>query len=340
MSFSFGFSQADLLDEDITPSVTSAAPSTFQSTNVASLNPPKVHSLESILNTLKDVRITFDNYKTTNGNIVYRREIFDVKHQCMVEDENEDDNKEIRQILLGSEEELDLRKNVYEGGFKSWECSYDLVDEVAKNEDTFAKNSILELGCGSALPSCFIFQKWLEKNSSGKTLVLGDYNYEVLRLVTIPNLVVHWASTLSVKELASLQNPEIPMKNDEIQLTKDLADAFINTVKRLNIQLHFVSGSWGPEFVDIVSPMCPDLILSSETIYSLDTLPIFIQTLTDLMLKNQCAALIAAKSYYFGVGGSVKEFTSRLASCGFPLQIDTADVSNSSLKRSIITIVS
>ena len=37
-------------------------------------------------------------------------------------------------ILLGDTSE-DLRKNIYEGGLKSWECSYDLVDLLSENVD-------------------------------------------------------------------------------------------------------------------------------------------------------------------------------------------------------------
>lgn len=337
MSFSFGFSQADVSDDEFEAVPVQSAPSTLKIDETAPEVTPQLHSLESILESLSDVRITFDNYTTNGGNIVYRRELFDVKHQCMTEDDG-GETSEIHKILLGSDEEIDLRKNVYEGGFKLWECSYDLVDEIASDTDLLARDSLLELGCGSALPSCFVFLKWLEKKATNKSIILGDFNFEVLRLVTIPNIIVHWASTLEPEHLAKLQNPDIPLKNDEIQLTSELREEFTSALKLLNISIQCISGSWGDAFADLVQPFSPNLILSSETIYSLDTLPTFIQLVQKLMARKGAIALIAAKSYYFGVGGSLKEFTTRLALCEPPLTFKTADVPNSLLKRSLVRL--
>lgn len=335
MSFSFGFSQADMSDDELEPIPVDSKTQAVENTENLVEVPPKFHSIKSILDTLTNVRITFDNYTTADGNIVYRREVFDVKHQCMTED-SEGEASEIHKILLGSDEELDLQKNVYEGGFKLWECSYDLVDDLAKTEGLWnERKSVIELGCGSALPSCFILTKWIDTKTSHRKLTLGDFNYEVLRLVTVPNLVIHWASTLEPQALANLQNPDIPMKNDEIELTPQLSEAFIAALQSQNIEVNCITGSWGPTFSELVQPFNPDLILSSETIYSLDTLPTFIQTLYDIMAKKGCLALIAAKSYYFGVGGSLKEFTLRLTS---PLSFETQNVPNSLLKRAIVKI--
>lgn len=52
---------------------------------------------------------------------VPRRELFDVRMQLMAEDEPEAEN------LINNLNKSDLRTNVYEGGFKSWECSFDLA---------------------------------------------------------------------------------------------------------------------------------------------------------------------------------------------------------------------
>ncbi len=48
-----------------------------------------------------------------------RRELFDIRLQLMAEDEPEAENLTF--------DKSDLRTNVYEGGFKSWECSFDLA---------------------------------------------------------------------------------------------------------------------------------------------------------------------------------------------------------------------
>lgn len=55
------------------------------------------------------------------------------------------------------------------------------------------------------------------------------------------------------------------------------------------------------------SPYRYDMILSSDTIYSSPTMPTLIQTLRS-MLGRKGKAFIAAKRYYFGVGGGTPEF--------------------------------
>lgn len=49
-----------------------------------------------------------------------RRELFDIKMQLMAEDEGASGEK----VNL---DDSDIRTNVYEGGYKSWECSFDLA---------------------------------------------------------------------------------------------------------------------------------------------------------------------------------------------------------------------
>ena len=44
--------------------------------------------------------------------------------------------------------ESDLVSGLYEGGLKVWECSFDLVDYIAQNDEEFNGKTILELGCG------------------------------------------------------------------------------------------------------------------------------------------------------------------------------------------------
>lgn len=49
-----------------------------------------------------------------------RRELFDIKMQLMAEDEGASSER----VNL---DDSDIRTNVYEGGYKSWECSFDLA---------------------------------------------------------------------------------------------------------------------------------------------------------------------------------------------------------------------
>ena len=67
------------------------------------------------------------SYSTTqvfsrNGSSVTipRRELFDVRAQLMAEDQTPDE------LAISGLSSDDVQPNVYEGGFKTWECSLDL----------------------------------------------------------------------------------------------------------------------------------------------------------------------------------------------------------------------
>lgn len=342
MSFAFGFTGDDISDDENTPQFTQNEPQVTQ--NEHPPLEPKLHSLLEILSTLKDVRLTFDNYTTPGGNIIYRRELFDIKHQAMMEEDAEK-SSEVHKILVGSNnsDEVDLRKNVYEGGFKLWECSYDLVDELEtqiKNGQLSQFSSFLELGCGTSLPTCYLLMKtFLTEQNSKISLVLSDFNYEVLRLVTVPNLIVHWASTLLPERLSELVG-DVTLGNDELLLTQDLVEEFQNQLLKRNIVLQFISGLWGAQFCAIALQFQPQVILTSETIYSLDTIPFVIEVLLQLFQSSdKYLAMVAAKSYYFGVGGSIREFVEKLdLAKPANLIVSTVGINKGELKRDIVKL--
>lgn len=347
MSFAFGFTGDDFSDSEVTQTVT--IPKVADSYNHEKLLvSPKLHSLLELLSTLRNVRLTFDNFTTPGGNIVYRRELFDIKHQAMMEEDAEKLN-EVHKILVGSSntcDDVDLRKNVYEGGFKLWECSYDLVDQIGKvfaSGELAQFSSFLELGCGTSLPSCFLLMLYFQSQEIlgvKKSLILSDFNYEVLRLVTVPNLIVHWASTLLPQDLQNLIGPNVIMSNDEVLLTPALLEEFEKQLREKSIEIAFISGLWGPEFCNIASTFSPEVILTSESIYSLESLPIVIDVLLKLLsCKSKYLALIAAKSYYFGVGGSINEFIEKLmAAKPETMIVDTMGNNKGQLKRDIVRL--
>lgn len=61
----------------------------------------------------------------------------------------------IRSILTAS----DLQTGVYEGGFKLWECSLDLVRFVERLPGFTMPRRVLELGCGHGLPGIHALQQ-------------------------------------------------------------------------------------------------------------------------------------------------------------------------------------
>jgi protein-histidine N-methyltransferase len=367
MSFSFGFTSESFTDDELQD----AAPSTQQqpTTSSAPLNnataaaddaapfPPQIHHLESLLQSLTNTRLTFETISTPGGETLYRRELFDVKHQLMSEDTNMNasSNESTNDVLLGLGSSSDLLRNVYEGGFKSWECSTDLVDRFAHdlqqdNNSILITGDLLELGCGTALPSCFLFKRLLSQSQQqqqqirSQSLVLTDYNASVLRLVTLPNLILTWAqSVLTEEELAALQKADdetIPIVSDELQLSPSLLARFASDLQRLNLALHFISGSWSPHFLSLLSSISQgfETVYTSETIYSLETLPVISDLLIELKAKN---TYVAAKDIYFGVGGNLVDFLNYLErrnrEGALQMAVDVAKVGGG-LQRSIVLI--
>jgi len=156
----------------------------------------------------------------------------------------------------------DLQSGVYEGGFKLWECSLDLVDYL---KDCLPPGGgwALDMGCGHGLPGIVCAQR-------GFNVVFQDFNSEVLLRQTMHNV------KLNVK------------LNDN------------------NRQVFYMAGDWN-SCVESLGTYKFDFILASETIYSTDTFAVHAE------IFNQCLsptgiALVAAKRFYFGVGGGSTEF--------------------------------
>jgi hypothetical protein len=166
------------------------------------------------------------------------------------------------------------------------------------------------MGCGTALPSLVVFQWQLSDGSSspGLNLSLADYNPSVLQLVTLPNILLSWAKIQS----GASWKPE-----GELDIDAKLLCAFKDGLKTHGIKLSFFSGAWGPEFVQHVGsvPKADSsslLVLAAETIYSPAALSSFTESLMnilDIEDGDEGSALVAAKMVYFGVGGSIEDFS-------------------------------
>ncbi|KAK4258200.1 hypothetical protein QN277_007673 [Acacia crassicarpa] len=183
----------------------------------------------------------------------------------------------------------DLLPGKYEGGLKLWEGSLDLIkalnSDIRSGHISFSKKRVLELGCGHGLPGIFSLLE-------GAAVVhFQDFNAEVLRCLTIPNV----NTNKSGKTHPSSSNIAI----------SDMAE------------IRFFSGDWSE--IDKLLPLVDnnakdgpgyDFILMAETVYSISSL----QTLYNLVKKclrhPDGVAYIAAKKYYFGVGGGSRRFLS------------------------------
>lgn len=113
----------------------------------------------------------------------------------------------------------------------------------------------------------------------------------------------------------------------ELAITPGLKSAFLSSLLALNMTIRFFSGSWNTfDPACTIGSDCYNIILTSETIYQMDSL----ESLVDLM-QAACTGetkeslsmsveevdseapcpyhcLVAAKVLYFGVGGGVSEF--------------------------------
>jgi protein-histidine N-methyltransferase len=228
-------------------------------------------------------------------------------------------------------ETTDLQTNVYEGGYKTWECSLDLCRYLLdrgprKDIDDMARvNHVIEMGCGSALPSLVLFGHALRERL-GVYFTLTDYNADVLRLVTVPNLLLMWVSTRDEEESRALfPDAGNPLRRGEqhgdLDVTPELVQAFQKDLESCGITLTLVSGSWTPidAFLGLVpsAPGMDTFVLGSETIYSPASCRAFTEAITELMKRVKTGkAVVAAKRVYFGVGGSVDGFRMECAERG------------------------
>ncbi|QPG76545.1 hypothetical protein FOA43_003934 [Brettanomyces nanus] len=363
MAFTFGFSENDLNSE--TAEATSKKPSVPFTNPIDSAKitaKPKIVHLEELLPSLLGTRLSYDRITlaTKKSETLFRRELFDVKQQLMAEDDFKDNSKDdLFNILIGDTDE-DLKRGVYEGGLKSWECSYDLIDKLDKldvNDQIVSLSkpfNIVELGCGTSLPSLYVFSKVIQdrkkqgtasNNTAPIRFILTDYNYEVLRLVTLPNILINWCLfALTKDQLAELQlktDQDGNIREGEIYITDLLAQTFVNWLQSHHIALCFISGSWCRQFIKDVHSLLPNmesdtnLVVTSETIYSPPMLPVVGQMLLELTVSQESLTILTAKDIYFGVGGSINQLLEYLQENGSPFVWEVEKV-DSPLKRNSI----
>ncbi|KAI8884379.1 hypothetical protein K501DRAFT_182357 [Backusella circina FSU 941] len=309
MSFKFNFTNEDLdLDEsEEQPLETSLGDLSLD--NKEELN--KVPSQEyDILNLPLPRVIQADIVQIPQvTDTIYKRTLEDVKFQMaeqdMLGEEEDKANTEVVNMLnLGGN--TDLIRGVYEGGFKTWECSVDMVQYLASlPEDQVTNKRILELGCGSSLPSLYL----LRRHESNKVDV-QDYNDQVLRYITIPNILLNTVLTVedpttnnlpdNEKDEDESEDDDVEEEDEEEEEEEEIiehtcdGEAEIPTDKISDI-LGMVSkrtrafmGDWSslPEQLNIKQEQDKyDIIITSETIYAEHALPDLINVIQKSLHK-------------------------------------------------------
>ncbi|KAF7536484.1 hypothetical protein G7054_g4468 [Neopestalotiopsis clavispora] len=356
MSFAFSFSGDDIDEAQVQagasipsqPAETTAAAVAPSSTSSSAfpvagkpLLPAIRHDLKHMLSALPS-KVAFStlDVQLDGGDVIKlpRRELWDVRLQLMAEEEEGGE----AEPGLGSH---DVKTGVYEGGFKSWESSVDLVKVLEKSSQPLWESQdeipcVIELGCGTALPSLALFQWAISaRRVTGPrplSIILADYNSTVLQLVTLPNFVLSWA--LQHAADSPLLTAAFEAVEGELELTPEVLQAFEEFLAAQQISLQFLSGGWSDEFVELVKAAqeLPNaaaaanqkqrmVVLGAETIYSPFALQAFTETIFALMRHSQSTGgtadvFAAAKRLYFGVGGSLDDFVLKSRELGATVQ--------------------
>ncbi|XP_041479163.1 histidine protein methyltransferase 1 homolog [Lytechinus variegatus] len=133
----------------------------------------------------------------------------------------------------------------------------------------------------------------------GATVHFQDYNEEVLELLTIPNVQLN-------------TKPEVYKE-----------------------RCLFLSGDWSlVQDLLLKGATRYDVILTSETIYSLDSQPRLYNIIRNLLKPNGIVYL-AAKTHYFGVGGGTRQFEEFVKEKG-EFEIESAKVIRQGVQREIL----
>ena len=175
-------------------------------------------------------------------------------------------------------------------GRVTWECSHDLANYI-QNQVRDSKSSlaglvnsrpesvsVIELGCGQALPACALLQ------------ALDGCNYRGSVSICFQDL-----------DAGTLESVTRPYTTGDIQ---GFSPDFSNRVSS-----QYLASSW--EDMSIPSGSV-DVILSSECIYREDLFASHAQAI-DSSLSPIGIALVAGKRYYFGCGGGTIAFSDFLA---------------------------
>ncbi|XP_059168203.1 histidine protein methyltransferase 1 homolog [Physella acuta] len=162
----------------------------------------------------------------------------------------------------------DLVAGEYEGGLKIWECGLDLISYLSSHPS----GTSLDIKRKLVLElGCGVGLPGLYCIKCGAQRVdFQDYNEEVLQILTHTNVV--------------------------------------NNSEGGEVSSQFFAGDWA-SFSQLAEQqnLRYDIILSAETIYNTENYPKLHQVFKATLAQNGLV-LLAAKEYYFGVGGSIAAF--------------------------------
>uniref|UniRef100_A0A0E0M0B2 protein-histidine N-methyltransferase n=1 Tax=Oryza punctata TaxID=4537 RepID=A0A0E0M0B2_ORYPU len=186
----------------------------------------------------------------------------------------------------------DLVPGKYEGGLKLWEGSLDLVktlDSDIKEDRLLVEGKrVLELGCGHGLPGIYAGLK-------GAGLVhFQDFNAEVLRCLTVPNVKANLLKESSQEKFTSGSVGFFAGDWSEIDNLLLRGDADLDKSTNSNENDKVYNGY--------------DIILMAETVYAVSSLPSLYRLIKKCLRYPEGIVYMASKKHYFGVGGGTRQF--------------------------------
>lgn len=223
--------------------------------------------------------------------------------------EEREDTEKI--LTRTAEQRSDLISGVYEGGLKVWECTYDLLELIEKEGETFTGKAVLDLGCGAGLLGILALKR------GARQVHFQDYNSTVIEQLTVSNVIINVGDDDDDEEEDS-EDEQRGIGGGKMKAKPDPNEDTPPPKKRpMDLSQHpilakcrFFSGDWRT-FLDLLIKEDPppkfDIILTSETIYNPAYYPVLHETLKK-MLAPDGLVYLATKSHYFGVGGGLHLF--------------------------------
>lgn len=197
---------------------------------------------------------------------------------------------------------------------------------------------VLELGCGSALPSLVAAKAAGKRRVEGKgrrggpvSIMLCDFNAEVLKTCAAANVAANYGST-SGGEDSEAQKGESPF-------FRYFAGDWSNLSAALERAGALSSGTSSSPSSPSSSSSGFDLILAAEVTYSSESYLPLADAIADLLAAPpaKSAALVAAKRHFFGVGGNVEGFIKTATARG-RLRVERVAVVEGPLPRDVLLL--
>lgn len=207
--------------------------------------------------------------------------------------------------------DLDLEKGKYEGGFKVWECTKDLVKYLVEDLELMpailnrqTEFFALELGAGASLPTIALISRMLQVSQfrARYAFHIQDYNWEVLASLAL------------------------------IDFTANLPSNYVEALLETRC-LKFFYGDWK----DFRSERKYDLIMASEIIYNLENY----SALHDILAgytAEEGYVIIATKNVYFGLSGSLYAWLDYIISKAVFVVLKNISVKIKNIPRSILIL--